>query len=175
MFCTGCVVCGCVEFGCELCALCEGYCLTQCTQLAAKHHTTTASNQCTTPYEVIHNLVLLKMGIMMPETCWDRSLIINTRLVASCLVYLSSNYGKSVSGCHRKSNSGVYGIIVSYGVTGHQIKKLCSVWQGRFNAAELWVTQKWLWCKDHRPPQVPPQATWLMYCYIKFELPQFRS
>ena len=31
-----------------------------------------------------HTLVLLMMGIMMPETCWDRSLIINIRLVASC-------------------------------------------------------------------------------------------
>ena len=26
-------------------------------------------NQCTTPYAVIHGLVLLMMGIMMPETC----------------------------------------------------------------------------------------------------------
>jgi len=33
---------------------------------------------------VIHGLVLLTMGIMMPETFWDRSLIINIRLVASC-------------------------------------------------------------------------------------------
>jgi len=29
-------------------------------------------------------LVLLMMGIMMPETCWDRSLIINIGLIASC-------------------------------------------------------------------------------------------
>ena len=41
-------------------------------------------NQCRTPYAVVHNLVLLMMGIMMPETCWDKSLIINIRLVASC-------------------------------------------------------------------------------------------
>jgi len=41
-------------------------------------------NQCRTPYAVIHGLVLLMMGIMMPETCWDRSLIINIWLVASC-------------------------------------------------------------------------------------------
>ena len=40
--------------------------------------------QCRTPYAVVHGLVLLMMGIMMPETCWDRSLIINIRLVASC-------------------------------------------------------------------------------------------
>jgi len=32
----------------------------------------------------MHGLVLLMMGIMMPETCVDRSLIINIGLVASC-------------------------------------------------------------------------------------------
>jgi len=36
------------------------------------------------PYAVVHSLVLLMMGVMMPDTCWDRSLIINIRLVASC-------------------------------------------------------------------------------------------
>ena len=40
--------------------------------------------QCRTPYAVIHGLVLLMMGIMMPETCWDKSLTINIGLVASC-------------------------------------------------------------------------------------------
>ena len=40
--------------------------------------------QCRTPYAAVHTLVLLMMGIMMSETCWDKSLIINTRLVASC-------------------------------------------------------------------------------------------
>ena len=39
--------------------------------------------QCRTPYAVIHGLVLLLMGIMMPETCWDRSFIINIGLVAT--------------------------------------------------------------------------------------------
>jgi len=39
---------------------------------------------CRTPYAVVHGLVLPMMGIMMPETCWDRSFIINIRLVASC-------------------------------------------------------------------------------------------
>ena len=47
-------------------------------------HNHSQHNQCRTPYAVIHSLILLKIGIMMPETCWDRSLIINTRLVASC-------------------------------------------------------------------------------------------
>ena len=40
--------------------------------------------QCRTPYAAVHTLVLLMMGIMMPETCWDKSLIINIKLVASC-------------------------------------------------------------------------------------------
>ena len=40
--------------------------------------------QCRTPYATVHNLVLLMMGIMMPAICWDKSLIINIRLVASC-------------------------------------------------------------------------------------------
>jgi len=64
-----------------------------CLQLITPHKVTTALTsdsffplllQCRTPYAVIHSLVLLKMGMMMPETCWERSLIINTRLVASC-------------------------------------------------------------------------------------------
>ena len=39
--------------------------------------------QCRTPFAAMHTIVLLTMGIMMPETCWD-NLIINIRLVASC-------------------------------------------------------------------------------------------
>ena len=41
-------------------------------------------NQARTPYVAVHNLVLLMMGIIMPETCWNKSLIINIGLVASC-------------------------------------------------------------------------------------------
>ena len=37
-----------------------------------------------TPRAVGHGLILLMMGIMMPETCWDRILIINIKLVACC-------------------------------------------------------------------------------------------
>jgi len=37
-----------------------------------------------TPHAVGHGLILLMMGIMMPETCWGRSLILNIELVASC-------------------------------------------------------------------------------------------
>jgi uncharacterized membrane protein YqaE (UPF0057 family) len=46
--------------------------------------------QCRTPYAAVLTLVLPMMGIMMPETCWDKSLIINIRLVASCWFPLSS-------------------------------------------------------------------------------------
>ena len=49
--------------------------------------------QCRTPYAVEHSLALLKMGITMPKTCWDRSLIINIRSVASCW-FLSLHPGR---------------------------------------------------------------------------------
>ena len=82
VFSTGCAGCGCVELGCQLCALCEGSCSTSRTGTFT--HNYSQHNQCRTPYTVIHNLVLLKMSIMMLETWWDRCLVINTRLVASC-------------------------------------------------------------------------------------------
>ena len=47
-------------------------------------HNHSHHNQYRTPYAAVHTLVLLMMGIMMPETCCDKSLIINIRLVASC-------------------------------------------------------------------------------------------
>ena len=47
-------------------------------------HNHSQHNQCRTPHAVIHGLVLLMMGIMMHETCWDRSLIINIGLISSC-------------------------------------------------------------------------------------------
>ena len=46
-------------------------------------HNHSHHNQCRTPYAAVHTLVLLMIGIMMPETCRDKSLIINIRLVAS--------------------------------------------------------------------------------------------
>ena len=81
VFCTGCAGCGCVELGRKLCAVCEGYCSNSELHTA---YDSAPHNQCRTPYAVIHGLVLLMIGIMMPETCWDRSLIINIGLVASC-------------------------------------------------------------------------------------------
>jgi len=47
-------------------------------------HNLSQHNQCRTPYAVVHGLVLLMMGIIMPETWWDRSFIMNIRLFASC-------------------------------------------------------------------------------------------
>jgi len=67
VFCTGCAGCGCVH-----------------TAYDTAPHNHSQHNQCRTPYAVIHGLVLLMMGIMIPETCSDRSLIINIGLVASC-------------------------------------------------------------------------------------------
>ena len=44
--------------------------LTLCSPLTSQLHTTTASTTRQTPHAVIENIVLLMMGIMMPETCW---------------------------------------------------------------------------------------------------------
>jgi len=76
VFCTGCDGCGCVELGCELCAV-------HTARISAPHNHS-HHNQCRTPYAAVHTLFLPMMGIMMPETCWDESLIINIGLVASC-------------------------------------------------------------------------------------------
>jgi len=46
-------------------------------------HNHSQHNQCRTPYAVVHGLVLLTMGIVMPETCSNRSLIINIKLISS--------------------------------------------------------------------------------------------
>ena len=50
----------------------------------AAPHNHSQHKQCRTPHAVARSLVLLMMGTIMPETCWDRSLIINIGLVASC-------------------------------------------------------------------------------------------
>ena len=103
VFCTGCPGCGCVELGREVCALCEisrKVTFTQCTQLASQLHTNhNQHNQFRTPYAVAHGLVLLMMRIMMPETCWDRSVIINIRLVAPCW-FLSLQTISQFSSCY---------------------------------------------------------------------------
>ena len=79
------------------CVNCESYCSTQDTgkylrtvtftvhtaRVSAPHNRSQHS-EFRTPYAAMHILFLLMMGIMMPETCLDRSLIINIRLAASC-------------------------------------------------------------------------------------------
>ena len=72
VFCTGCDGCGCVELGRELCA-------------NHSHH-----NRCRTPYAAVHTLVLLMMGIMMPETCWDKKFDNKHQISCILLVSLSS-------------------------------------------------------------------------------------
>ena len=78
VFCTGCDGCGCVELGSEVN-------FTVHTARVPAPHNHSHHNQCRTPYAAVHTLVLLMMVIMMPETCWDKSLIIKIRLVAPCL------------------------------------------------------------------------------------------
>jgi hypothetical protein len=69
-------------------------------------HNHSHHNQCRTPYAAVHTLVLLMIGIMMPETCWDKSLIINIRLVASCWFlslqpkFMFTPYEHGGCGCH---------------------------------------------------------------------------
>ena len=79
-FCTG---YRCVELRHELCALWTVTFTVHTARVPAPHNHS-QYNQCRTPYAAVHTLVLLMMGIMMPETCWDRSLKIIIRLVASC-------------------------------------------------------------------------------------------
>jgi len=77
VFCTGCTGCGCVELGRKLCALCEGYCLNSNLHTVHTAHDTAAQDHSQpqpthpgrTPHAVGHSLILLMMGIMMPETC----------------------------------------------------------------------------------------------------------
>jgi len=38
-------------------------------QWLAAPHNHSQHNKCRTPYAVVHGLILLMMGIMMPETC----------------------------------------------------------------------------------------------------------
>ena len=99
-------------------------------------HNHSHHNQCRTPYAAVHALVLLMMGMMVPETC-DKSLIINIRLVASCW-FLSLHptfmmhghkslkfvFGKLLSCCtahkhHTQRGSGsVVGIATGYELDG---------------------------------------------------------
>ena len=48
------------------------------------------NNQCRTPYAAVHTLVLLMMGITMPETCWDKKFDNKHQISCILLVSLSS-------------------------------------------------------------------------------------
>ena len=84
VFCTGSDGCGCVELGRKLYALWRLLFVTVHTARFPAPHNHSHHKQCRTPHAAVHTLVLLMMGIMMPETCWDKILIINIGLVASC-------------------------------------------------------------------------------------------
>ena len=64
---------------------------TQCTQLTTQLHMTTANHSLHTPgrtaHAVGHGLILLMMGITMPETCWDRKFDNKHRI--SCVFWFS--------------------------------------------------------------------------------------
>jgi hypothetical protein len=103
VFCTCSDGCGCVELGCKLCALWRllfsNITFTVHTACIPAPHSHSHNYKCRTPYAAVHTTVLLMMGIMMPETCWD-SLIINIRLVASCwFLSLHHNLTKSSNLC----------------------------------------------------------------------------
>ena len=58
---------GCV--GCGWLWLCGAASCTVCSRLTMQIHKTTAYKPDRTPHAVGHGLILLTMGIMMPETC----------------------------------------------------------------------------------------------------------
>ena len=93
--CAQCVICVAIPYLVVLCWVgVRAFCWWRLSlQLNIPHKDTTALTsygfvplllQCRTPYTAVHTLVLLMMDIIMPETCWDKSLIINIGLVASC-------------------------------------------------------------------------------------------
>jgi len=55
-------------------------------------HNHSHHNQRRTPYAAAHTLVLLMMGIMMPETCWDKRFDNKRQISCVLLVSLSSSY-----------------------------------------------------------------------------------
>ena len=127
VFCTGSDGCGCVELGRKPCALwsahvhCEVH-----TACVPAPHSHSHHYQCRTPYAAVHTLVLLMMGIMMPETCWDKSLIINIRLVASCwFLSLHPTLKSLVSGVNMEHN---WSRLVSYWFTDYLTKITCFDW-----------------------------------------------
>jgi hypothetical protein len=75
------------------------HCVKAPTQLASQLHTTTTSITGQTPHAVLNSLVLvlLMMGIMMPETCWDWISVNKlSLLVTSCWFYLSYSESRAL-------------------------------------------------------------------------------
>ena len=69
---------------------------TKCTLPASWPPKTPASNiRCWKTYAAIYSLALLKMGIMVPETCWVNWLLIKFIIVASSWSYLSVPYSQT--------------------------------------------------------------------------------
>ena len=74
------------------CVHCESYCFTVNTVRVPSPYNHSHHNQYRTPYAAVHNLVLLTMGIMMPETCWDKSFDNIDQISCILLISLSSPY-----------------------------------------------------------------------------------
>ena len=55
-------------------------------------HNHSHHKQCRTPYAIVHTLVLLMMGMMMPETCWDKRFDNKHQISCILLVSPSSPY-----------------------------------------------------------------------------------
>ena len=79
--------------------------------------------QCRIPYAAVHTLVLLMMGIMMPETCWDKYLIINIGLVASC--WFLSLHPKKL---HVSAYSGHHQVFIRKSISVHKIHAAVQRW-----------------------------------------------
>ena len=70
-------------------------------------------------------LVFLMMGINMPETCWDKCLIINIRLVASCWSLSLSLHPTFMMHGHKslkKSDFWIQGIVIKMRCTEANLK-----------------------------------------------------
>ena len=115
-------------------------------------HNHSHHNQCRTPYAAVHTLVLLMMGIMMPETWWDKSLVINIRLVASC--WFLSLFTLII-------------LITEYLNTSH--------WSSKFPSARKRISPKFI--NNRRPQEVwPPLDYWtLRGSKVLSLLPHFRE
>ena len=85
----GCVGCGLVELRRKLCALCDSYCWLTLSHSSRRSSTRTQpTHPGRTPHAVRHSRILRMMGIMMPETCWDRKF--DNKHWSSCILSVLS-------------------------------------------------------------------------------------